>query len=52
MIKYVKGLRDSYLRSLGETKLIYNEMHTMMMEVSNLCNERPIGIKPNVDNDP
>ena len=24
MIKYVKGLRVSYLRSLGETKLTYN----------------------------
>ena len=51
MIKYVKGLRDSYLCSLGETKLTYNEMNTMM-EVANLCNERLIGIKPNIDSDP
>ena len=37
---------------LSEFKHTYNEMHTMMLEVANLCNERPIGVKPNLDTSP
>ena len=52
MIKYIKGIKNSYLRALGDVKLTYNETYTMMLEVANLCNERPIGLKPNEDSDP
>ena len=40
------------MKALGDTKLTYNEMNTMMLEIANLVNERPIGIKPNLDTDP
>ena len=52
MIKYIKGIKKSYMRALGDRKLTYNETYTMMHEVANLCNERPIGLKPNEDSDP
>ena len=52
MIKYVKGIKASYLKALGATKLTYNETNTMMLEIANLCNERPIGLKLNSDTDP
>ena len=52
MIKYVKGIKASYLKALGDTKLTYNETYTMMLEIANICNERPIGLKPNLDTDP
>ena len=47
LVKLVKGIIKSLLRVLGETKLSLNEMNTVMLEVSNLVNQRPIGIKPN-----
>ena len=52
MIKYIKGIKKSYMRALGDRKLTYNKTYTMMHEVANLCNERPIGLKPNEDSDP
>ena len=52
MIKLIKGIKNSYLRALGDVKLTYNETYTMMLEVANLCNERPIGLKPNESCDP
>ena len=52
MIRYVKGIKESYMKALGDTKLTYNETNTMMLEIANLCNERPIGIKPNLDTNP
>ena len=52
LIKYVKGIKSAYLKALGDTKLTYNETNTMMLEIANICNERPIGLKPNLDTDP
>ena len=52
MIKLVKGIKASLMKSLGETKLTYNELHTLFLEVAQLCNERPIGLKPNSCTDP
>ena len=47
MIKLVKGVKKAFMSALGDTKLNYNEMNTLMAEVSNLVNERPIGLQPN-----
>ena len=47
LIKLVKGVKKSLLHALGDTKLSLNEMNTLMLEVSNLVNERPIGLQPN-----
>ena len=52
LVKLVKGIKNSYMKALGDAKLTYNEMSTMLHEVSNLCNERPIGLKPNMQTDP
>ena len=52
LIKMVKGVKDSYLRALGDVKLTYNETHTMFLEITQLCNERHIGLKPNLSTDP
>ena len=52
LIKMVKGVKESYLRALGDIKLTYNETNTMFLEIAQLCNERPIGIKPNLSTDP
>ena len=52
LIKLVKGVKVSYMRALGDIKLTYNEMHTMFLEIAQLCNERPIGMKPNSSTDP
>ena len=46
MVKYCKGVKKALMKSLGDRKLTYNEMHTLMCEVANICNERPIGVKP------
>ena len=47
MVKMVKSIQKSLFRVMGDTKLSLNEMFTLLAEVSNLINERPIGIKPN-----
>ena len=47
LVKLVKGIKKSLRHSLGDTRLSLNEMNTLMIEISNLVNERPIGIKPN-----
>ena len=47
MVKQVKAVQKSLLRALGETKLTLNEMFTLLAEVGNLVNERPIGAKSN-----
>ena len=52
LIKMVKGVKKSFMHAMGDTKLSLNEMNTMMAEISNLVNERPIGIKPNTHTDP
>ena len=52
MIKLTKGVRKSLMHAMGDTKLSLNEMNTMLAEVSNLVNERPIGLKPIIGSDP
>ena len=52
MIKMVKGVRKAFLKSMGEQVLSLNEMSTMMAEISNLVNQRPIGVKPNTNTHP
>ena len=46
MIKQVKGVIKSLLRAMGDTKLTLNETFTLLAEVANLVNERPIGTPP------
>ena len=52
LIKMVKGVKKSFMHAMGDTKMSLNELNTMMAEISNLVNERPIGIKPNTRTDP
>ena len=52
MIKMVKGVKKAFLKSMGEQVLSLNEMSTMMAEISNLVNQRPIGVKPNTNTHP
>ena len=47
LIKLVKGIRKAFLKSLGEQILSLNELNTLNVEISNLVNERPVGVKPN-----
>jgi len=47
MVKLVKGVKKTLLKVLGTTILSLNEMFTMLSEVTNIVNERPIGTKPN-----
>ena len=47
MVKLVKGVKQAFMKSLGEQILSLYEMMTLMCEISNLVNQRPIGIKPN-----
>ena len=35
----------------GESKLSINELNTLLAEVTNIVNERPIGVKPNSETD-
>ena len=51
LVKLVKGVKKSLLHALGDTKLSLNEMNTLMVEISNLVNERLIGLKPNTRTD-
>ena len=48
----VKGVKMAFLKSMGEQVLSLNEMLTLMAEISNLVNQRPIGIKPNSNTHP
>ena len=52
LIKFVKGVKVAYMKAIGDCKLTYNETNTMFLEIANLCNERPIGLKPNMSTDP
>ena len=52
LVKMVKGVRKSFLKSMGTNILSLNEVMTLMTEVSNLVNERPIGVKPNSNTHP
>ena len=48
----VKGVKVSMLKALGTQVLTLNEMNTLLAEVSQLVNERPIGLKPNESTHP
>ena len=51
MIKICKGIMRSLMNAIGTTVLFLNELFTLMKEVANLANERPIGLKPNSQSD-
>ena len=44
LVKMVKGVHKYFLKSMGTNILSLNEVMTLMAEVSNLVNERPIDI--------
>ena len=46
MVKMAKGIMKTMMKVLGDTKLSLNELYTVLAEVTNLVNERPIGIQP------
>ena len=46
LVKMVKGVKSSLIRSIGDRVLSLNETFTVLTEVANLVNERPIDIKP------
>ena len=48
MVKITKGVMKALLQSLGQTKLSLKELNTCLLEVANIVNERPIGIRPNL----
>ena len=47
MVNQVKGVKKSLVRALGDTKLTFNAMFTLLAEIGNLLNKRPIGTKGN-----
>ena len=51
MIKICKGIMRSLMKAIGTSVLFLNELFTLMKEVANLANERPIGLKPNSQSD-
>ena len=51
LVKLVKGVTRSLTHSLGDTKFSLNELFTLLDECANLVNERPIGLKPNMQTD-
>ena len=52
IVKMVKGIIDSLTQAIRTTVLHLNELFTLMKEVASLANERPIGLKPNLQTDP
>ena len=52
IVKMVKGIMDSLQKAIGSTILFFNELFTLVKEAANLANERPIGLKPNLQTDP
>ena len=51
LIKLCKGIMKSLMEAIGTTVLFMNELFTCLKEAANLCNERPIGLKPTRDTD-
>ena len=45
----IKSVKRCIVKSVNNSILSYSELHTTLMEISNLMNERPIGIKPGCD---
>ncbi len=52
LVRMVKGVMGSMMEAIGTTVLSLNELFTVCKEVQSLCNERPIGLKPNSQTDP
>ena len=52
MVKMVKGVKKAFLKSMGGQVLNLNEMSTLMADISNPVNQRPIGVKPNTRTHP
>ena len=52
MVKLIKGAMKTLMKALGNTVLSLNELNTLLLEVANLMNERPIGTKPIESTDP
>ena len=51
LIKFSKGVLKLMKKIYGESKLSINELNTLLAEVTNIVNERPIGVKPNSETD-
>ena len=51
MVKLAKGVMSALMQELGAHILTLNELNTVLLEVTNIVNSRPIGIKPNLDTD-
>ena len=51
LVKICKGAMKSLMKAIGTTVLFMNELFTLLKEVANLANERPIGLKPNSQTD-
>ena len=51
MVKLSKGVMSALMQELGAHILTLNELNTVVLEVTNIVNSRPIGIKPNLDTD-
>ena len=47
----IKSVKRALYNSIGNQVLSFSEMQTVLLEVANLVNERPIGRKPTVPND-
>ena len=47
-----KGIIKALTSAIGTEVLFLNELLTLMKETQQLANERPIGIKPNLNTDP
>ncbi|KAK4318700.1 hypothetical protein Pmani_010328 [Petrolisthes manimaculis] len=45
----IKVIKRSIMMSIGDSVLTFGELQTVLVEVANLTNERPIGIKPGTD---
>ena len=42
----IKSIKKSIHHAVGQNRLGYSELHTVLFEISNVINERPIGKKP------
>ena len=45
----IKSVKRSLQISIGDSRFTFGELQTILFEIANLLNERPIGIKPGVD---
>ncbi|XP_068235508.1 uncharacterized protein [Palaemon carinicauda] len=45
----IKSVKRAVLIAIGDSKLTFGEMQTVLFEVADLLNSRPIGIKPGSD---